>query len=180
MAPKVNRKCVRYPVNWEVKTLNGQPVADTSLFDLSAVGAKLEGPKPLAPGNHLEFTYVKPDDDRERCHTGVVMWLRPLIHKPGRYQMGVKFYGTDWSLDQELRQGAQLGNICSGGPVPHQAAVPGGKEPSGMPGTGTGPGGDNNQAQQKNCGRDPGRPLEVNPGNPVLSRGCEEKKPGGR
>jgi hypothetical protein len=105
MPLKVNRKCVRYPVEWEVKTFNGQPVAETFLFDLSATGAKLEGPKPLAPRNHLEFTYAKPGDDRERSHTGVVMWMRPLIHKPGRYQMGVKFYDFDWSLDQELRQG---------------------------------------------------------------------------
>ena len=105
MAPKVNRKCVRYPVEWEVKTFNGQPVAETILLDLCATGARLEGPKPLAPRNHLEFTYVKPGDDRERNQTGVVMWMRPLIHKPGLYQMGVKFYDFDWPLDLELRQG---------------------------------------------------------------------------
>jgi PilZ domain len=108
MPPKVTRKCVRYPVDWEVKTFNGQPVTETSVSDLSAVGAKLEGPKPLAPRNHVEFTYIKPGDDRERRHTGVVMWMRPLIHKPGRYQMGVNFFETDWSLDQELRQGVKF------------------------------------------------------------------------
>ncbi|MBU4232085.1 MAG: PilZ domain-containing protein [Proteobacteria bacterium] len=108
MPPKVNRKCVRYQVDWEVKTFNGQPVAETSLFDLSATGAKIEGTKPLAPRNHVEFTYVRPGDDRERSHTGIIMWMRPLIHKPGRYQMGVKFYEFDWSLDQELRQVAKF------------------------------------------------------------------------
>jgi len=108
MPPKVTRKCVRYQVHWEVRTFNGQPVAETLLFDVSAIGAKIEGPKPLAPRNHVEFTYVKPGDDRERSHTGVVMWMRPLIHKPGRYQMGVKFYQADWPLEQELRQGAYL------------------------------------------------------------------------
>jgi hypothetical protein len=107
MLPKVTRKCVRYQVEWEVTTFNGQPVTETLLFDLSAIGAKIEGPKPLAPRNHLEFTYRKPGDDRERSHTGVVMWVRPLIHKPGCYQMGVKFYQTDWALDMELRQYAQ-------------------------------------------------------------------------
>jgi hypothetical protein len=106
MPPKVTRKCVRYPVDWEVKTVNGQPVAETFLFDISAIGAKLESPKPLAPRNHVEFTYLKPGDDRERSHTGVVMWMRPLLHKPGRYQMGVKFYTPDWPLELELRQGA--------------------------------------------------------------------------
>jgi hypothetical protein len=107
MPPKVTRKCVRYQVEWEVKTFNGQPVKETFLFDLSAIGAKLEGPNPLAPRNHLEFTYRKPGDNRERSHTGVVMWVRPRIHKPGRYQRGVKFYQTHWALDMELRQDAQ-------------------------------------------------------------------------
>jgi hypothetical protein len=108
MPPKVTRKCMRYQVDWKVKTFNGQPVAETLLLDISAVGARIEGPKPLAPRNHVEFTYVRPGDDRERSHTGVVMWMRPLTHKPGRYQMGVKFYETDWSLDQDLRQGAKF------------------------------------------------------------------------
>lgn len=108
MAPQVNRKYVRYQVNWEVKTINGQPVAETLAVDISAIGAKIEGPNPLAPRNHLKFTYVRPGNDREKSHTGVVMWMRPLIHKPGRFQMGVKFFETDWSLDQELRQGVKF------------------------------------------------------------------------
>lgn len=108
MPPTVNRKCVRYQVDWEVKTFNGQPAVETVLFDISAIGAKIEGPKPLAPQNYLEFTYVRPGDDRERSHSGVVMWMRPLTHKPGRFQIGVKFFEIDWSLDQELRQGAKF------------------------------------------------------------------------
>jgi len=108
MPPRVTRKCLRYQVDWEVKTFNGQPVADTLLLDISAIGARIEGPKPLAPRNHLEFTYSRPGDDRERSHTGVVMWMRPLVHKPGRYQMGVKFYETDWPLDLELSKGAKF------------------------------------------------------------------------
>lgn len=70
MPPQVTRKCVRYQLHWEVRTFNGQPVAETLLFDVSAIGAKIEAPKPLAPRNHVEFTYVKPGDDRERSHRG--------------------------------------------------------------------------------------------------------------
>jgi len=103
MPPKVTRKCLRYQVNWEVTTFNGQPVAETLLLDISAIGVRIESPQPLAPRKHVEFTYLRPGDDRERSHTGVVMWMRPLVHKPGRYQIGVKFYETDWSLDLELR-----------------------------------------------------------------------------
>jgi hypothetical protein len=105
MSHRVTRKCVRYQVDWEVITFNGQPVAETFLLDISAIGARIEGPQPLAQRKHVEFTYVRPGDDRERSHTGVVMWMRPLVHKPGRYQMGVKFFATDWSLDLELRKG---------------------------------------------------------------------------
>jgi len=108
MPPKVNRKFVRYKVDWEVKTFNGQPVPATFLFDLSAIGAMVEGTKPLAPGNHVEFTYLRPGDDRERSHAGVVMWMRPLVHKPGRFLMGIKFFVADWPLDQELRHDAKF------------------------------------------------------------------------
>ena len=42
---KVTRKCLRYPVDWEVKTCNGHPVTQTFLLDVSAMGARIEGPQ---------------------------------------------------------------------------------------------------------------------------------------
>jgi hypothetical protein len=108
MPHRVTRRCLRNPVDWELSTFNGQPVAETLLLDISAMGARIEGPRPLALRSHVEFTYIRPGDDRERTHTGVVMWMRPLIHKPGRYQIGVKFYEANWSLVLELRKGAEF------------------------------------------------------------------------
>ena len=105
MPPEITRKCLRYPVDWQVKTCNGQPVAQTSLLDISPIGARIEGPQPLYQKRHVEFTYVMPGDDKQRRHTGVVMWMRPLTHKPGRYQMGVEFHQPNWSLDLELCPG---------------------------------------------------------------------------
>jgi hypothetical protein len=105
MPAEVTRKCLRHKVDWEVKTVNGQPVAETILLDISAIGARIEGPQPLSPRRYVEFTYLRLGDDRERRHTGIVTWMRPLVHKPGRYQMGVEFSGPDWSLDMELRTG---------------------------------------------------------------------------
>ena len=105
MPPKETRRCLRYPVNWEVKTCNSQPVEQTLLLDISAIGAKIEGPRPLYQERHVEFTYLMPGDDKQRRHTGVVMWMRPLFYKPGRYQMGVEFYQPDWSLDLEMCAG---------------------------------------------------------------------------
>ena len=65
MSP-VTRKCLRYQVDWDVITFNGRPVAETCLLDISAIGARIEGPQPLAQRNHVEFTYVRRGDDRER------------------------------------------------------------------------------------------------------------------
>jgi hypothetical protein len=104
----ITRTCRRYQVDWQVKTFNGQPQAETLLLDISALGARLEGPQPLYQGLPVEFTYLKPGDDRERRHTGVVMWVRPLGHKSGRYQMGVEFYEPDWPLDVELGAGMPI------------------------------------------------------------------------
>jgi hypothetical protein len=102
MLPRVTRKCLRYPVDWELKTCNSQPVAQTSLLDISALGARIEGPRPLYQQRHIEFTYVMPGDDRRQRHVGVVKWMRPSVHKPGHYQMGVEFYQPNWSLHMEL------------------------------------------------------------------------------
>jgi hypothetical protein len=105
MPPEVTRKCLRYPVDWQVKTCNSHPVEATLLLDISANGARIEGPQPLYQQRHVEFTYLKPGDDRARSHAGVVKWMQPLAHKPGRYQIGVEFYQPNWSLDLELCHG---------------------------------------------------------------------------
>jgi hypothetical protein len=108
MLPEVTRKCPRYLVDWEVKTCNGHPVTQTLLLDISAMGARVEGPQPLYQERHVEFTYLMPGDDKQRRHTGVVMWMRPLDRKPGHYQMGVEFYQPNWSLDLELCTGMMM------------------------------------------------------------------------
>ncbi len=108
MMPRVTRKCLRYQVHWELKTCNNQPVAQTSLLDISAVGARIEGPQPLYQHRHIEFTYLRPGDNRPKRLCGVVRWMRPLPHKPRCYQMGVEFYQPDWLLDMELCKGVML------------------------------------------------------------------------
>jgi hypothetical protein len=105
MPPEVTRRCPRYPVDWEVKTCNGHPVTQTLLIDISAMGARIEGPQPLYEQRHVEFYYLTPRDDRQIRHTGVVKWMRPLGHKSGRYQMGVEFYQPDWYLELALCTG---------------------------------------------------------------------------
>ena len=102
MPPRITRKCVRYQVDWEVKAFNGQSVVQTSLKDISAIGARVEGPQAVYQSRHLEFTFLRPGDDRETRHAGVVRWMRPVAHNPGRYQMGVEFYQPNWLIEREL------------------------------------------------------------------------------
>jgi hypothetical protein len=90
-------------VHWEVKTFNGRPVIETRLLDLSALGARIEAPHPLAPRMHLEFTYLRPGEEMERSLAGMIVWCRALVKAAGRYHIGVKFYEANWPLDQELR-----------------------------------------------------------------------------
>jgi PilZ domain len=104
-ATEVTRRCLRYPMDWEVKTCNGHPVAQTLLLDISATGARIEGPQPLYQQRHFEFTYLMPGDDRQRRHAWKVMWMRPLVHEPGCYQMGVEFSQPNWSLNLKLCPG---------------------------------------------------------------------------
>ena len=106
MPPKITRKCLRYPVDWEVKTLNSQPVAQTFLLDISAIGARIEGPQPLYQNRNIEFTFLMPGGDGQKRYNGVVKWMRPSVRKPGCYQMGVEFYQPNWSLDREFCHGA--------------------------------------------------------------------------
>ena len=101
-----NRKFLRHKVELEVKTINGQPVVETKLLDISAMGALIEGPNPLSPYTQVDFIYLRPGDGQERSYKAVVKCMRPLLSCPGRYQMGVQFNEIDWMLDQELRQSA--------------------------------------------------------------------------
>jgi hypothetical protein len=104
MSPRTPRRAQRYKVHWEVKTLNGKPVTGIILLDISATGARLEASQPLAPRYPVTFSFFLPNAEAETCLSGSVIWMRPLITPPGRYQMGVKFHEFKGELDQLLRQ----------------------------------------------------------------------------
>jgi hypothetical protein len=105
MKQRVTRRAQRYPVHLEVKEVNGQPVADTFLVDLSALGARLESSMPLAPRNQVECSFFLPAADRVTRVAGAVIWLKPVVSSPGRYQMGLQFYSRNWDIDQLGRSG---------------------------------------------------------------------------
>ena len=105
MRKRIERRVKRYPVRLRVRELNGRPTRDTYVVDLSSLGARLETDTPLAPRNLLEFTVFLPDHDVETRLSGQVMWMRPLTQQPGRFQMGLQFFGPNWDIDRLARDG---------------------------------------------------------------------------
>ena len=105
MKKRVNRQAQRYPAKLAVTNLNGRPVTDTFLLDISAIGAKMDSSTPLAPRNPVEVIVVFPWTQTETNLSGVVMWMRPSMASPGRYLMGLKFHQRFWDIDQLGRAG---------------------------------------------------------------------------
>jgi hypothetical protein len=105
MKKRIERRVKRYPVRLPVRELNGQPAHDTYVVDLSSLGARLETASPLAPRNLVEFTVILPEDNTETRLSGQVVWMRPLLHLPGRFQMGLQFFGPQWDIDRLARAG---------------------------------------------------------------------------
>ncbi|MBI4643543.1 MAG: PilZ domain-containing protein [Deltaproteobacteria bacterium] len=105
MKRRVPRQAQRYPAKLAVTNLNGRPVTDTFLMDISALGAKLESSTPLARRYPVEINILFPGAQTETKLAGMVVWMRPSVASPGRYLMGVKFHQRFWDLDQLGRAG---------------------------------------------------------------------------
>ncbi len=102
---RFERRVLRFPVHLEVRELNGQPATATYVLDISSLGARLETSKPSGPRSHVEFLVLLPGMDKEVRLSGQVMWMRPLAEAPGRFQMGLQFYGPQWDIDRLAREG---------------------------------------------------------------------------
>jgi len=85
------RRAPRIPVSLEVTRINGQAAAGSRVLDLSELGAKLETSLSLAPGDHVEFSYVS-QAGQEAVRGGRVVWVLPLTATPGLCRLGVEFY----------------------------------------------------------------------------------------
>lgn len=102
---KVERQAQRYPTKLVVTKINGQPVTDTFLLDISSLGAKLESSTPLAPSYPVDIAVLLPEAQAETNLAGVVKWMRPLLHSDGRFLMGFEFYAPFWYIDLLGRTG---------------------------------------------------------------------------
>jgi len=76
----------------EIKEINGRPGAGSFVLDHSPLGAKLETPLTLAPGDCLDFSYIRPGKEKETHYWGKVIWVLPSPDKPGFNRVGVEFF----------------------------------------------------------------------------------------
>jgi len=104
MKKHLQRRVKRHPVRLPVAELNGQPVQDTLVVDISSLGARLETTTPLAPRNPVEFVIAPPGGHGPLKLAGMVVWMRPRLDQPGRFQMGVQFYSPQWELESLVAQ----------------------------------------------------------------------------
>lgn len=99
------RAAKRHLVQLQVIELNGEPVTDTFLLDLSVHGARLESSSPLIADYRASLSFFLPGEETKTEVLGEVRWVHPLHHSPGRYQMGLKFDNPLWELDKLIHEG---------------------------------------------------------------------------
>ena len=105
MNRRVERKVQRFPVRLSLHEINGRPAPDSYLVDISSLGAQLETPQFIALSAPVAFVVRFPWSEKETSLSGLVKWIKPLIGKPGRFRLGMRFNSAFWELDMLARQG---------------------------------------------------------------------------
>jgi hypothetical protein len=108
MHRRVDRKVQRYPARLSLQEVNGRPVPDSSLVDISSLGAQLETTLSAALNTPVEFVVRFPWSDKETRLLGLLKWIKPMIGKPGSFRLGMRFHNAFWELDTLARQGKLL------------------------------------------------------------------------
>jgi hypothetical protein len=102
---RMDRKVQRFPVRLSLHEINSQPAPDSYLVDISSLGAQLETVLFVSLSTPVEFVVRFPWDDKETRLSGLAKWIKPLIGKPGRFRLGMRFHHPFWELDMLARQG---------------------------------------------------------------------------
>ena len=98
---KESRKSKRVDVFLKVTDVNGKPVDDMVMIDISAWGAKVESLIPHSPDATLELRFAMPGEKDEVRLEGKVAWSGQVPLSKS-HNIGLKFYK---SLDQLTREG---------------------------------------------------------------------------
>lgn len=102
---RVDRKVLRFPVRLSIHELNGRPAPDCYLVDISSLGAQLEIPQFVSLNAPVDFVVRFPWSEMETRLSGLVRWIKPLIGRPGRFRLGMRFHNSFWELDLLARAG---------------------------------------------------------------------------
>jgi len=102
---RVDRKVKRFPVRLSLHEVNGRPALDSYLVDISSLGAQLETSQFMGLNTPVEFVVRFPWSDHDTRLLGLLKWIKPLIGKPGRFRLGLRFHNAFWELDMLARQG---------------------------------------------------------------------------
>jgi hypothetical protein len=97
---RVPRRAQCYQVSWAVTEINGKPVRDSWMVDVSCMGARLDTAAALSPNMPVQFTVVLPDGETELEVNGRVVWMRPVFATRGRFHQRIQFSGINWDLDR--------------------------------------------------------------------------------
>lgn len=97
---RVPRRAQRYQVQWAVTEINGKPVQESWMVDVSSMGARLDTPSSLSPNLSIKFTVALPDGETNLEVNGRVVWMRPIFTSRGRFHQGIQFYGINWDLER--------------------------------------------------------------------------------
>jgi hypothetical protein len=100
---RVPRRAQRSQVSWNVTAINGKPVRDSWMVDVSCLGARLDTAAALSPNMPVQFTVVLPDGETELEVNGRVVWMRPVFASRGRFHQRIQFHGINCELDRLAR-----------------------------------------------------------------------------
>ncbi len=96
----VLRQAQRYQVYLTVSELNGKPVDDTVILDISAWGARLGAFIPFGDPGTIKITFTPPGETKNVRLAGKVVWSR-LMTSAGQYQAGMQFLKPLHELHRE-------------------------------------------------------------------------------
>ena len=97
-----HRRVPRSYVRFQATAINGKPVPNAFILDISPLGAKMESPPLAIPAMSLELKFLVPGESLETRVIGEVVWLvdSELF---GLNFMGISFLKPYWEFCRFIR-----------------------------------------------------------------------------
>ncbi len=92
------RQLPRYPLQLQVKEINGSPVMDTYLIDIGPLGARMKTTLPFNTTDLVKLTIDLSVKGKEISLLGEVVWSDFWMAYPGYFILGISFLQPCWDL----------------------------------------------------------------------------------